>query len=169
WATPEAVWENDVRRYPHGVYGWMQLARVYEGEDRPREAADAFARLGEQIPEFDDALPERAHWLDRGGRHALAVELLQRGVHDGNMRCVVDYWDMLLRDPHPPPPEARDSVGRAFDLGFDSMRGGIEQPAIFDRVAAVLQAEHLDDRADRAHAVAVALALAQQQRLQAPP
>jgi len=157
WASPEAVWQADTRRYPKGVYGWMELGRVYAQAGRARDAADAFASLGEEVPDFDDAFAERAAWLDRGGRHELAVALLERGVREGDMHSVRDYWLMLLRDPNPPPPDARDVVARAFDLGFDAIRGGIDQPQVFDRIAAVLQAEHLDDRAARAHEAGVAL------------
>ena len=117
--------------------------RVDEGNAVMRTLADRF-------PDWEDTLDDEVRAFEAVGDEAHARERIAHGVRVGNAGCVRMFWLRLLASRTPPSPGEKDLVATAFHEGFEPMKAGVHDPAVFRRVARILHGLGLDDEASQA-------------------
>jgi hypothetical protein len=150
WRSSTDVWAGSIQRYPneplsyeHEALGMIWDGRVDEGNAVMRTLADRF-------PDWEDTLDDEVRAFEAVGDEAHARERIAHGVRVGNAGCVRMFWLRLLASRTPPSPGEKDLVATAFHEGFEPMKAGVHDPAVFRRVARILHGLGLDDEASQA-------------------
>jgi Tfp pilus assembly protein PilF len=73
YASPQALWEQDVQRDPRNVLALMYLAYTHAETGRPEEADAQYQTLANQAPDFHEGLCNYAAFLLEQGRFEEAI------------------------------------------------------------------------------------------------
>jgi hypothetical protein len=157
WSSSVALWQPVYERYPDDVHALAAIAGAYHWEGRDEQAVRAFVDLEERFPDYADVRDDEAWARMALGQKERATKLIERGIYENNAGCIRQFWLALLRSPDPPPVAQRDLVARAFDVGFEAMKSGLRRPEELRRVAEILDALGLADRAEKAREQAQSL------------
>jgi hypothetical protein len=149
WRTPEGPWVAVAMRYPTNPVAYSEAARTLAWEGRRSEAQRAFLELDRKFPDFEWSLDGRADAQLAAGNPERARALLERGIRTGVRACADAYWMAILQGQITAMARDQDAIATSFDLAWPDMQQSVQDPVVWSRVAAVLDAAGLSDRAAR--------------------
>jgi hypothetical protein len=152
WSSSTEVWAGSIARYPDEPLAYEHEAVGLLADDHVGESNAVFLRIAKRFPDWTDTLDDEARAYEAGGDDAQARQVLARGVRAGSATCTRMLWLRILATPDVPEAHDRDLVAAAFVLGFGAMKEGVHYPVFFLKLAAVLQANGLEDMAAQAAA-----------------